>query len=228
MNGQMQHIVPFGVDDWPVDDSDIGRRKSEFPHVVAEPNRSATLRISRQLFVLPSPPPRDMSVDGQFGAMREHLLSLCSPWDQLSRAFLDGYFEFIRSEIERHHDEIETRLLPFGGLYRPEHLSFSAPLPLPRAHLAEPLENVPARADIAFLLTGRWVALLAKPIRLMPGAARRLKQALQDDGVDLREFSADDLRAGDTFFRSIFTLDELRFWAGEDVPSGLAFPRFRL
>jgi len=221
-------LVPFGIDDWPE-----GFREGSdpacpsFPCAVIE-SGMLTLRMNRQRFALPAVPSQDMSVDGQFDALLDHLLRLCPTWDQLSRSFLAGYFEFLREQIARHHAEIEARLAVFGGLFRPEHFLFSAPLPLPRAHLAEPAPEGAGRADIAFWMSGRWLALMGSPGRLMPTQARTVRERLAKAGVEIKEFSAAQISAGAPFFEAIFPEEERAFWDRETLPSGLAFRRVDL
>jgi hypothetical protein len=217
-------LIPFGVDDWPSGDAAVA---GAAPYAIIEPGTDRTLRMNRQQFALPRVQPKDMSPEGQFSALSEHLLTLCSPWDRLSRAFLTGYFEFVRLEISHSHAEIESRLSRFGGLYRPEHLLFSAPLPLPRAHLIEPAGAAMGRADIAFRLKRGWLALLCAPSRLMPARAAKIELRLQEARADIVHFSAADLRTGYTFFSGLLGPDSM-FWADEDLPVGLAFPRLRL
>jgi len=221
-------LVPFGIDDWPE-----GFREGSdpawpsFPCAVIE-DSAGTLRMNRQRFALPAVPPQDMSVDGQFDALLDHLLRLCPTWDQLSRSFLVGYFEYLREHIARHRLEIETRLAVFEGLFQPEHFLFSAPLPLPRAHLTGPAPEGAGRADIAFRLSGRWIALMGSPARLMPAHARAVRQRLAAAGVEVREFSAAQVNTGASFFATIIPEEERAFWKRETLPSGLAFRRVDL
>jgi len=73
--------------------------------------------------------------------LRDHLLSLCRPWDKLADAFLAAYFARIAAALSTVHAELSAA---GGGVFAPEDWSFCALRPLPLAHLAG------TRADFAF------------------------------------------------------------------------------
>jgi hypothetical protein len=129
-----------------------------------------------------------------------HLKGLCRTWDRLSLRFLDGYFEHIAKMLGVHRDAITTKLAPFAGLYAVKDWTFSAPKPLPRAHLYAPRDNSAAwntddfvQVDFAFWLGERMVAVLSKPETLTPARARERLARLAQADVTTIHFSAEDL-----------------------------------
>lgn len=217
-------IIPFGVDTYPAEAA--GGEAMAFPHIPAGAAEGKTLRMNAQRFALPAAP-QDLSVDGQAQALLAHLLGLCGMWDQTSRAFLAGYFDYLRCVIEEHRAAIEQRLDEFDQLFRPEDVLFSAPLPLPRAHLLPPEDGREAAADIALRISAGWLALFAAPGRLMPAQARARRQRHEAAGIRAVDFTMADVRRGAPFFASVLGDDQPPFWQAETVPSGLAFTPVR-
>ena len=217
-------IIPFGVDTYP---AEAARGEAmAFPHIPAGTAEGKTLRMNAQRFALPATP-QDLSVAGQAQALLAHLLGLCGTWDQTSRAFLTGYFDYLRGAIEEHRAAIEQRLAVFEQLFRPEDVLFSAPLPLPRAHLLPPEDGRDAAADTALRTSAGWLALFAAPGRLMPAQARARRQRYEAGGIRTMDFTMADVRSGAPFFWSVLGDDEPSFWQAETLPSGLAFTPVR-
>lgn len=217
-------FIPFGVDTYPA-----GAAEGEapaFPYIPAGAAEGNTLRMNAQRFALPAAP-QDLSVEGQAQALLAHLLGLCGTWDQTSRAFLTGYFDYLRHAIEEHRPAIEKRLAVFEQLFQPEDVLFSAPLPLPRAHLLPPEDGRDAVADIALRTSAGWLALFAVPGQLMPAQARARRQRHEEAGIRTIEFTLADVRSGAPFFSKLLAADEPPFWQAETVPSGLTFTPVR-
>ena len=199
-------IVPYGVDSWSVEELAIKRLSDDaigldasFPCAAINKSDKKPLRLNSEAFsVAPN-------FDARQGAkpltiLGDHLKGLCRTWDRLSVQFLDGYFAHLGNMLGVHRDAIATKLAPFAGLYAAQDWIFSAPKPLPRAHLYAPRNNSAAwntenfvQVDFAFWLGERMVAVLSKPGTLTPArTGERLARLAQTD-VTTIHFSAEDL-----------------------------------
>ncbi len=179
------------------------------------------LRISSVDLGLPRP--------GSLGAgsfsRRELILAalerLLDPFDALGRRVLARYFAYLDRRIGRARAAIEARLAPFHGLYAPEDYLFSAPLPLPRAHLPVG-EGLLVPADVAFW-TGRGFAVaLARPARLSPAAQRERLHRLDAAGWRHAAFDAapSSPEADDALFDALLALDAARLLDLDRPPVG--------
>jgi hypothetical protein len=174
--------------------------------------------------------------------LKDYLKGLCRAWDNLSAQFLDAYFQFLSDVVEAQRDVLAGALAPYAGLYDYKDWFFSAPKPLPRAHLHAPVEAGAARlagpgsgpaaadyarVDFAFWLGDRLVAAQSSASFLTPKKAREHEERLRLAGVEVVQFGAADL-AGDKV-RELFTRilgGSLAFWEGEALPSGPFSPTF--
>jgi hypothetical protein len=133
--------------------------------------------------------------------MRKYLLQFCRVWDRQAASFVDAYFVHVARTLEARGPEIEERLRPFDGLYRVEDWFFSAPMPLPRAHLfapEEPASPVGTEADFvpvdfAFWLGDRMSGALSSQTELTPAKVRQRHSRLTRSGVVLTTFGPGDL-----------------------------------
>jgi hypothetical protein len=198
-------VVPYGVDSWSIEELVIKRSgdgvirvDASFPCVAIDKRNKTPIRLSSEVF----------SVAANFNAqsatpltvLSDHLKGLCRTWDRLSLRFLDGYFEHIANMLGVHRDVIATKLAPFAGLYAAEDWTFSAPKPLPRAHLYAPRNNSALRVtedfiqvDFAFWLGERMVAVLSKPGTLTPARANERLARLEQADVATILFTTQDL-----------------------------------
>jgi hypothetical protein len=199
-------LVPYGVDSWSVEELGIERLSdgairldASFPCAAINKNNKKPLRLNSEAFrVAPNFNARQGVTP--LAVISDHLKGLCRTWDRLSLRFLDGYFEHIANMLGVHRDAITTKLAPFAGLYAVEDWAFSAPKPLPRAHLYAPRNNGAAgdtedfvQVDFAFWLGERMVAVLSEPGNLTPAwAGERLARLEQADVATVR-FTAEDL-----------------------------------
>jgi hypothetical protein len=199
-------VVPYGVDSSSIEEFVIKRSgdgairvDASFPCVAIDKSNRKPLRLNSEVF----------SVAANFNApqgatpltvLSDHLKGLCRTWDRLSLRFLDGYFRHIANMRGVHRDVIATKLAPFAGLYAAEDWSFSAPKPLPRAHLYAPRSNSASwivedfiQVDFAFWLGERMVAALSKPGGLTPARANERVARLEQAGVATVHFTALDI-----------------------------------
>ncbi len=195
--------------------------------------RGVALRLNSGGIEFGDPPPlRDMpEVAAQIAFLNRHFQHQCGVWAKYARRFIDLYFAFVETEIAAHRDELLERLAPFGTLYAPEHWSFSALRPLPRAHLpsgagkeiasgrAGPPELT--RVEIAFWTGDGPVAieLIGRGSRLPADARRRAR--LDDAGIGTVEIGYDLLDRGDPReLRARLPAAFVRFWEAEALPMG--------
>ena len=218
-------LIPFGTARLSENSISVGRSSDgetvvdcRIPHVVVGPARCATLRLSDG----PGPGVSDADADA-LTALRDQTLRHCDLWSRPQSRFVERYFDLVSDEVERHRAELEAALAAFGSLYDYRDWVFSAPLPLPRAHLAASIggerTDRRVRVDFAFRVAGRLVA-----IDLIGTASRTAAQeADRDDlraaGVEIIEVRAEDIDGADALSR-VLPSDFEEFWRGEPFPTG--------
>ena len=205
-------LVPYGVDTWSVQTIDVRRLGdgsvqlgAPFPCAAINKATKRPLRLNSEA----------LNAAANFNApqgatplnlIKDRLKSLCRPWDRLSLQFLDGYFEHIANMLRVHQGAITTKLAPFLGLYAVEDWAFSAPKPLPRAHLHASRNTGSAywdiddfvQVDFAFWLGDRMVAVLSLPEVLTPARAGERLARLEQAGVTVVHFNAENLARSPT------------------------------
>ena len=197
------------------------------PTVAVESGRPLRLNSGQIEFGDP-PPLRDMpDAAGQLAFLCEFFRHQCGVWNKHARLFLDLYFEFIGREIADHAPALEDRLARFGRLYSIDHWAFSAPRPLPRAHLdaqESPDDSLPdrlVRTEIAF-----WTAAGPVALDLIGANTRGTKEArwrarLDAASVRVIEMPHSVLDANDAAAFAERLPDDFRaFWKGDALPSG--------
>jgi hypothetical protein len=228
-------LVPYGVDTWSVQTINVRRfgdgsiePGTPFPCVAINKATRRPLRLNSEAL---NPAPNFNAPQGAtpLNLIKDRLKSFCRPWDGLSLQFLDGYFEHIANMLRVHQDAITAKLAPFVGLYAAEDWAFSAPKPLPRAHLYASrnagsagwdIDNF-VQVDFAFWLGDRVVAVLSQPEVLTPARAAERLARLEQAGVIVVHFSAENLARSPTalFHRVIGDFGALLDSAGT-VPVG--------
>jgi hypothetical protein len=200
-------LVLYGVDSWPAEAIDVRRSgdglvqmAAPFPCAVINKAAKKPLRLNSEA----------MNTAANFGApqgatplklIKDRFRGLCRPWDRLSLQFLDAYFAHIANMLSVHQDAVAMKLAPFAGLYEAEDWAFSAPKPLPRAHLHAPRDTGSVRwevddfvqADFAFWLGDRMVAVLSQPEVLTPVRAKERLTRLEQAGASVVHFNAENL-----------------------------------
>jgi hypothetical protein len=229
-------LIPYGIAEWSPDgislegfSGRILRLSTAFPCAAVNRARGEPLRFNNSRYDLASAPnPEGASMDVR-DVLKYHLKSLCRAWDNLSTRFLDGYFEFLTDTVEGHRDALVEQLAPYAGLYDYRDWFFSAPKPLPRAHLYAPAEGSTAQiatadfvpVDFAFWLGDRLVAAQSPQGSLTPKRGREQSDRLRLAGIDLFSFGLTDLtgQAARDFFMRVLG-SSVPFWEGEPLPSG--------
>ncbi|HXQ50028.1 MAG TPA: hypothetical protein VN802_02950 [Stellaceae bacterium] len=151
--------------------------------------------------------------------LRDHLRSLCGPWDRLAHFFLDAYFAYIAASLAGAEVELAALALRAGGLFCPADWSFAALRPLPQAHLP-PGDAAPARVDFAFWTGAQFVAIelagSASPRRQRQDELARLAAA----GVALVTVPGAALQQeGAQLLARLLPPPLQRFWDGVSLPS---------
>lgn len=232
-------LVPYGTDSWAVQgivvqrfNARVIRLETGFPCATINKMVREPLRLNSESSGLRLEP--DVLQDGSpFELLREQLKKYCRPWDRLSLRFLDRYFDHIADMVVTHRVEIDAKLAPFAGLYAAMDWVFSAPIPLPRAHLYAPRDGraLPSADDFvqvefAFWLGDRMAAVLSQPNGLTPSKSRERVERLEQAGILTIDFKSDDLSGSYAalFERIIGDFGALLARSGP-VPSGPFRPR---
>jgi hypothetical protein len=208
-------LIPYGADNWPV------ARIAELAAMpapglpMAQVRPGAMLRINSGGLDLPPPPPTDAEVPVA-ERIAAHLKRLSGAWNRPAALFVDRYFAFLQDQIDAHRAELEARLAPFDGLFRPDDFIYSAPLPLPQAYLPAPAPDY-VKVDFAFWLGARMVAVLLAPSPLTPMAERRRRERLAAAGIEIADARAGDLTG--MWFAQRLGAKGSHFWEGETLPA---------
>ncbi len=182
----------------------------------------AKLRLADGTYPFAEPPDlvRATSVADRLDILREHLASLCGPWDRLAALFLATYFEWIASSLAAATPELEATAARAGGLFAPEDWSFCALRPLPQAHLPAG-EGAPVRADFAFWTGASFVALDLQGSAAPRRQRRDELQRLAASGVALVAVPGAALQQERALLLArVLPQDLQRFWADVPFPAG--------
>jgi hypothetical protein len=148
--------------------------------------------------------------EARMDLLREHLKSLCRPWDKLPRLFLDAYFAAIADAIAAARGEIAALATLSGALFAPEDWSFAALRPLPQAHL-------PGRAEIAFWTGDRFIAIAFEGSNSPTRQEREAVAQLAQSGAAVVHIPARALGPGADLLAHLPPIFA-RFWEGVALP----------
>lgn len=151
-----------------------------------------------------------------FGAVAARTADACGPWNMADKRLVARYFTWVDESVEAARAQIEPQLAALRGLFSYRDFRFSAPRPLPRAHL--PLGDATAghvAVEIAFLPgNGRILALLGRG-RVTPRREAERRERLLAAGIEIIEIG----QADEALFVRL-TAPAPSFWAGEVLPCG--------
>ena len=104
------------------------------------------------------------STEDLFQISRERVINCTNQFSRLIRVFLDSYFDFLHSQIEKHKNELEPDNVE-DEVFIYKDWIFSAWLPLPQAHIMLPpkfMDNKPsfAEIDVAFWIEGKLIGVV--------------------------------------------------------------------
>ena len=207
------------------------RLRTAFPCAVINRAAREPLRFNTSRYDFNFAPNAQAGASDEAGLVKDYLTGLCRPWDNVATGFVDAYLEFLSDQLDEQRETLERKLAPYDGLYGYRDWLFSAPKPIPRAHLHAPPDAGVSDAssgsaafigvDFAFWLGDRLVAARNTQSALMPKRAREQTDRLRLAGVQVISFSAADLVAGkarDLFKRLLGP--SLHFWNGQTLPAG--------
>ncbi len=104
------------------------------------------------------------STEELFQICRERIISRTSQFSVLLRLFLESYFDFLHSQIEKNKNKLEPENVE-DEVFIYKDWIFSAWLPLPQAHILLPpdfMDNKPsfAEIDVAFWIEGQLIGVV--------------------------------------------------------------------
>lgn len=230
------HCVPYGMDHWQMEDIRLtafsGRGlvfSAVNPFVMVG---AQTLRLHQLRYQF-------SGLSGGGGGERpadlilRSLHALCSPWDGPSRLFLTVYFHDIEQRLAL-DPALQEAAQRVSGLYHWSDWLFSAPAPLPRAHLfapdfgpAKPLSEADfVQVSMAFRIKGQFIALLSEASAPTPKAARLKRSRLEAQGVRVLGLdSSSGTAAMEALIGQILALEGHDFWRADPVPQGPFAPQ---
>jgi hypothetical protein len=208
--------VPYGVDKASMGAASL----DHLPQVHLHPGK--VLRLNDEAFELPPPAIGQEAVATDI-RLADHLKRLSGGWNRSATLFIDGYFEHLRQVIAVHRAAIEQHLAPVAGLFAPEDVLYSAPLPLPRA-LTPLSSGESVMVDMMFWLGGRAETVLFAPSPLPPAAERRRRERLAAASIGVTVLTAGELAEPDTF-AALLGEQGRAFWQDEPLPSAPGGPR---
>jgi hypothetical protein len=232
LSSDLEILVPFGIDRWSARDlrARLGASGSAseppFPFVVVARGGGDPLRLyhgAGALFSQRTP----TSIDDPLAAIREQLNSLSNPWNRPAHDFVDAYFAAIEEIIAGDTGAILAQSIGGKALYRARDWIYSAPSPLPRAHVPAPAQalgpDAPAdetvKVDFAFWSGRQFVAVDFGRSRLLPRARRYRDERLGSAHVELVETTPRDQAAWAEFLGRLGP-SQAPFWTGETIPMG--------
>jgi hypothetical protein len=233
-------IIPYGTAEWSPDGIAVEgfttralRLRTAFPCAAINRLAREPLRLNNSRYDLAfAPTVQAAGPADEAGLVRDYLKGLCRPWDNPATQFLDAYFRFLSDVIEEQRDVLAERLALYAGLYDYRDWLFSAPKPLPRAHLHAPQDAGAAgvtggaadfvRVDFAFWLGDRLVAAQSAGSALTPKKAREQTDRLRLAGIEVVPFSPADLASAKAreFFGHVLGPLAQSFWEGDVLPAG--------
>ncbi|MDB5595385.1 MAG: hypothetical protein JWM36_2346 [Hyphomicrobiales bacterium] len=228
-------LIPYAADQWSLAAMKLGRAtrrgigiEASFPLMVVNKARREPLRLNNAPWVLN---PQTTAGQSVTETLRAHVRQMCRPWDRTAQAFVDAYFDHLLKEATD-DAALRERSETFANLYAPLDWLYSAPRPLPRAHLYAP-EAAPTgteadfvQVDFAFWLGGTLTAAVSKDAGLSPPKARARVERLANAGITrVVSFSVADLTEPQRLFTDLLDGPPSRYWSQDPVPCGPFRPR---
>jgi len=104
------------------------------------------------------------STESLFQICRDRIINRTSQFSRLIRLFLDSYFDYLHSQIEKHKNELDPDSVD-DEIFIYKDWIFSAWLPLPQAQILLPpdfMDNKPsfAEIDVAFWIEGKLIGVV--------------------------------------------------------------------
>jgi hypothetical protein len=206
-------VIAYGLDALPTDGDLTGLPSAEI-------GSAPVLRLNSDALAAGQRSSAGVPEGDLFQGLCEQLSERCPPWSAVPRRFIAWYFAAVDAIATAHRTELETRLGASSGLYTWQDWRYSAPKPLPRAHLPGPGDTV-IRVEIAFWRDGQWLVLETWGGEATPKARRTKADALAAAGIEVVTYSAADLAAsGDALLARVLGRSAPQFWSDEILPTG--------
>lgn len=222
-------LIPYGVERWSAGyiapAGPDGLPACRVPHVVIDPARRAPLRLYDGPYdFIEAPPLQDLAdPTAQLDYLRAYSDRHCGLWAKARKRFIERYFVFVSSEIERNRAVIEDRAAEFDGLYHYRDWLFSGLRPLPQAHLRLDGDGrPPVRVDCAFWTGDAVLAIDLAGIETPGPAQRERGERLRAAGVEALAISRTVLESDE--FADHLPPALLGFWETDPVPCGPFIP----
>jgi hypothetical protein len=226
-------LVPFGTDRWSMKDilvSSLGPRSmtlaTPFPCAAIDLRSGDALRLNNGAFAI-HPAGKPASEGSPFEVVRDAVCGHVDAWGGPAQRFLRDYFDAVSATIGRDRALIEASMPTCAGLYSAEDWLYSAPLPLPRAHLNAPASSRPhgteedyVRVDVVFWNGERFVAIDAGSSSLLPRRAAERAERLRRAGIDVVSWAGAAPAGFDAFFPRLLPRRARYFWQTRSLPTG--------
>lgn len=197
-----------------------------YPVLLIPAGATAPLRFNNAPPDLLPEAPNPEIVD-PFEMIHQRMLPLCDPWNTAARAFLEGYLHAIDAIVAENAAAIAGQAVACPDLFEPRDWVFSAPCPLPRAHVPTAATDgggrLPFRDAVDFAFwTGEVIAAVdVTPPSLLPKAARARRERLEAAGVrHLEGMPGTGTAAWMALIGKLLPAGSPMFWHGEAVPTG--------
>jgi hypothetical protein len=232
-------LVPYGVDTWNPADMRIGGQSragleitTPFPCEAINTRAGQPLRFNTASYHFEGMPDMTDSGGDEWTYLKDLLKRLCRPWDRVATLLVDSYFATLENLITDNATTLDAKLAPFAGLFERRHWLFSAPKPLPRAHVFAPGPAGPSSTalsaddfvavDFAFWTGIEIIVINGQQTNLTPRKARERSERLEDAGIRTLSVTPSDLegQAGAGFFAAALAPVLPAFWQGEPIPAG--------
>ena len=170
------------------------------------------------------------STEELFQICRVRLINCTNQFSRLIRLFLERYFDFLHSQIEKHKDELEPDDIE-DEVFIYKDWIFSAWLPLPQAHILLPitfLDNKPsfAEIDVAFWVEGQLIGVVIDGGQTPIKSRKKKLDYLVEKHPQLGIITVPrDKLEEDTFPINLFPNSFSYFWRSLTLPHGPFTPK---
>lgn len=224
--------IPYGAAQLPagwLSRTDSGEIECAVPHVIVDAGAGEPLRLNDGQYEFAAPPPLAELDEplAQLDFLKRDMRRHCDLWNNRHKQFLECYFAFVAAQVADNRDGLLQSIAAFGTLYRYADWMFSAPRPLPRAHLRAPAGGGAAPCDpasmigvdFAFWTGGGLLAIDLVGSETRGPRARARRERLQDAGIAIVEMPRSALLDSQAF-AALLPASFHRFWEGQALPRG--------
>jgi len=196
------------------------------PCVIVDRTLPGPLRCHQMPAEFSPPPPAEAMRDtaGKLAFMKHYLQSLCGVWQGPPKTFIDNYFAAAGRALAAQQDALASQVSGLAGLAGVDDFIFSAPLPLPRAHLhLAPRADAPTVktedvvcVDFAFWTGTRLLAVAMETGATQTPKQRRAWERIGAYGIDTLRLAPGSLAQAS--LSDVLGEDFARFWDDDPIP----------